>query len=151
MQRSSGAKKVVKMYFMLFQFMWHCMKCIWHTPIWGDFMYLCGYMYHQIMTTDLEDMIIELLHSFSLCVETCVTLEEGTHFVTLLHWEHFIKQKLLSNTYHCRHWRYHSMALSFLRDLVHPDLPYSARTVRYFMHTLIHDSLELRKVRNQTP
>ncbi|PNF36512.1 hypothetical protein B7P43_G15901 [Cryptotermes secundus] len=44
------------------------------------------------------------------------------------------------------HWRYRSMALSFLRDLVHPDLPYSARTVRYFLHTLIHDSLELRKI-----
>jgi hypothetical protein len=42
------------------------------------------------------------------------------------------------------------MALSFLRDLVHPDLPYPARIVRYFLHTLIHDSLELRKVRNQT-
>jgi proteasome activator subunit 4 len=44
------------------------------------------------------------------------------------------------------HWRYHSMALSFLRDLVHPDVAYPARIVRYFLHTLIHDSLELRKI-----
>jgi len=40
------------------------------------------------------------------------------------------------------------MALSFLRDLVHPDVAYPARIVRYFLHTLIHDSLELRKVLN---
>ncbi|XP_021936150.1 proteasome activator complex subunit 4B-like isoform X2 [Zootermopsis nevadensis] len=44
------------------------------------------------------------------------------------------------------HWRYHAMALSFLRDLVHPDLAYPARIVRYFLLTLIHDSLELRKI-----
>jgi proteasome activator subunit 4 len=40
------------------------------------------------------------------------------------------------------------MALSFLRDLVHPDVAYPARIVRYFLHTLVHDSLELRKVLN---
>jgi hypothetical protein len=40
------------------------------------------------------------------------------------------------------------MALSFLRDLVHPDVVYPARIVRYLLHTLIHDSLELRKVLN---
>ncbi|KAJ9582853.1 hypothetical protein L9F63_022812, partial [Diploptera punctata] len=44
------------------------------------------------------------------------------------------------------HWRYHSMALSFMRDLVHPDLQYPARIVRYFLQMLIHDSLELRKI-----
>lgn len=44
------------------------------------------------------------------------------------------------------HWRYHLMALSFLRDLVHPDVAYPARIVRYFLQALIHDSLELRKI-----
>ncbi|CAG2057001.1 unnamed protein product [Timema podura] len=44
------------------------------------------------------------------------------------------------------HWRYHSMALSFLRDLVHPDVFYPASVVRCFLHTLIHDSLDVRKV-----
>jgi hypothetical protein len=38
------------------------------------------------------------------------------------------------------------MALSFLRDLVHPDLQYPPRIVRYFLQMLIHDSLELRKI-----
>nr|CAD7425108.1 unnamed protein product [Timema monikensis] len=44
------------------------------------------------------------------------------------------------------HWRYHSMALSFLRDLVHPDVYYPASVVKCFLHTLIHDSLDVRKV-----
>lgn len=44
------------------------------------------------------------------------------------------------------HWRFHSMALSFLRDLVHPDVAYPPPVVRCFLNTLIHDSLELRKI-----
>ncbi|XP_049827617.1 proteasome activator complex subunit 4-like [Schistocerca gregaria] len=44
------------------------------------------------------------------------------------------------------HWRYHIMALSFVRDLVHPDLAYPPRVVKYFLNTLIHDSLEVRKI-----
>lgn len=44
------------------------------------------------------------------------------------------------------HWRFHSLALCFLRDLVHPDHDYPPRIVETFLHTLIHDSLELRKV-----
>jgi hypothetical protein len=37
-----------------------------------------GIYVHQITTADLGDMAIELLHNFSLYVETCVMLEEGT-------------------------------------------------------------------------
>ncbi|RLU16905.1 hypothetical protein DMN91_010974 [Ooceraea biroi] len=44
------------------------------------------------------------------------------------------------------HWRHKLMAMSFIRDLVHPDQVYSARIVRYFLEALIHDSLEERKI-----
>lgn len=44
------------------------------------------------------------------------------------------------------HWRYHTMALCFLRDLVHPDVQYPPSVVSNFLHTLIHDSLDLRKI-----
>ncbi|KAK6639500.1 hypothetical protein RUM43_007773 [Polyplax serrata] len=44
------------------------------------------------------------------------------------------------------HWRYFSMALAFLRDLAHPDIPYPAGIVKTFLYTLINDSLELRKI-----
>lgn len=48
---------------------------------------------------------------------------------------------------HLRHWRFHSMALSFLRDLVHLDENYPAEVVSTFLNNLIHDQLDLRKVR----
>lgn len=44
------------------------------------------------------------------------------------------------------HWRHKLMAMSFMRDLVHPDQAYSAKVVRYFLQALIHDSLEERKI-----
>ncbi|KAL0269474.1 UNVERIFIED_CONTAM: hypothetical protein PYX00_007188 [Menopon gallinae] len=44
------------------------------------------------------------------------------------------------------HWRYYEMGIRFLRDLVHPDVKYPARAVKIFLHTLINDSLELRKI-----
>ncbi|XP_012226473.1 proteasome activator complex subunit 4B-like [Linepithema humile] len=44
------------------------------------------------------------------------------------------------------HWRHKLMAMGFIRDLVHPDQAYSAQVVRYFLQTLIHDSLEERKI-----
>lgn len=44
------------------------------------------------------------------------------------------------------HWRHKLMAMSFIRDLVHPNHVYSAKIVRYFLQTLIHDSLEQRKI-----
>ncbi|XP_046402715.1 proteasome activator complex subunit 4A-like [Ischnura elegans] len=44
------------------------------------------------------------------------------------------------------HWRYHSLAVNFLRDLVHPSVSYPARAVKFFLSLLIHDSIELRKV-----
>jgi len=44
------------------------------------------------------------------------------------------------------HWRHKLMAMNFMRDLVHPDQVYSAKVVRYFLQTLIHDSLEERKI-----
>lgn len=44
------------------------------------------------------------------------------------------------------HWRYHTMALSFIRDLVHPNVKYGANIVRYILAALVHDSLEIRKL-----
>ncbi|GLH02190.1 Proteasome activator complex subunit 4 [Gryllus bimaculatus] len=44
------------------------------------------------------------------------------------------------------HWRFHSMALSFLRDLVHPDVAYPPAVVKCFLNTLVNDSIELRKI-----
>lgn len=44
------------------------------------------------------------------------------------------------------HWRHRLMAMSFIRDLVHPDQIYPAKIVRYFLQALVHDSLEERKI-----
>jgi len=44
------------------------------------------------------------------------------------------------------HWRHKLMAMTFIRDLVHPVQAYSAKLVRYFLQVLIHDSLEERKI-----
>lgn len=44
------------------------------------------------------------------------------------------------------HWRSHTMSLSFLRDLVHPDIKYNEKVVKYILSTLIHDSLDIRKL-----
>lgn len=48
------------------------------------------------------------------------------------------------------HWRHKLMAMSFMRDLVHPNQTYSAKIVRYFLESLIHDSLEERKIAIRT-
>lgn len=42
------------------------------------------------------------------------------------------------------------MAVSFLRDMVHPDVPFSPRAVKFFLQTLNHDSISLRKVELST-
>lgn len=44
------------------------------------------------------------------------------------------------------HWRQRLMAMSLIRDLVHPDQIYPAKIVRYFLSSLIHESLEERKI-----
>ncbi|XP_011068182.1 PREDICTED: proteasome activator complex subunit 4B-like [Acromyrmex echinatior] len=44
------------------------------------------------------------------------------------------------------HWRHRLMAMTFIRDLVHPNQVYSAKLVRYFLQALIHDSLQERKI-----
>lgn len=38
------------------------------------------------------------------------------------------------------------MALGFIRELVHPDVNYNAKVVRYFLHALVNDSLNIRKI-----
>ncbi|XP_071454240.1 proteasome activator complex subunit 4-like [Hetaerina americana] len=48
------------------------------------------------------------------------------------------------------HWRYYSLAVNFLRDLVHPSVSYPPRAVKFFLSLLIHDSIELRKVAVRT-
>ncbi|XP_029164235.1 proteasome activator complex subunit 4B-like isoform X2 [Nylanderia fulva] len=48
------------------------------------------------------------------------------------------------------HWRHRLMAMSFMRDLFHPNHIYSARIVRYFLQALIHDSLKERKIAIKT-
>lgn len=48
------------------------------------------------------------------------------------------------------HWRQRLMAMSLIRDLVHPDYIYPAKVVRYFLSSLIHESLEERKIAIKT-
>ncbi|KAG8223216.1 hypothetical protein J437_LFUL003567 [Ladona fulva] len=48
------------------------------------------------------------------------------------------------------HWRYFSLGVNFLRDLVHPLVPYPPRAVKFFLSLLIHDSIELRKISIRT-
>ncbi|XP_072396223.1 proteasome activator complex subunit 4-like [Diabrotica undecimpunctata] len=43
------------------------------------------------------------------------------------------------------HWRYHQMAINFIKDLVHMDVKYTPRIVRFFLKSLIDDSLLVRK------
>ncbi|XP_066249765.1 proteasome activator complex subunit 4B-like [Euwallacea similis] len=43
------------------------------------------------------------------------------------------------------HWRYNSMAISFIKDLVHFDVNYSANVVRFFLKSTINESLIIRK------
>ncbi|KAL1501106.1 hypothetical protein ABEB36_006493 [Hypothenemus hampei] len=43
------------------------------------------------------------------------------------------------------HWRYHIMAISFIRDLVHFDVNYSSEVVKFFLKSLINESLNVRK------
>lgn len=45
-----------------------------------------------------------------------------------------------------RHWRHYSMALGFLRDLVHPDVKYNAKVVEFFLKCLIDESIVVRKI-----
>lgn len=44
------------------------------------------------------------------------------------------------------HWRHRLMALDFIRYLVHPEQIYPSKVVRYFLETLIHDSLTERNI-----
>nr|XP_034177609.1 proteasome activator complex subunit 4-like [Osmia lignaria] len=44
------------------------------------------------------------------------------------------------------HWRHRLMALNFIRHLVHPEQIYPPDVVRYFVGTLIHDSLSERNI-----
>ncbi|XP_056636067.1 proteasome activator complex subunit 4-like [Diorhabda sublineata] len=43
------------------------------------------------------------------------------------------------------HWRYHQMAINFIKDLVHRDVKYSPRIVKFFLKSCIDDSLLVRK------
>ncbi|KAL3286253.1 hypothetical protein HHI36_000763 [Cryptolaemus montrouzieri] len=44
------------------------------------------------------------------------------------------------------HWRYHLLAIGFLRDMVHLDVHYSQAVVKYFLEALISDSILIRKI-----
>lgn len=45
-----------------------------------------------------------------------------------------------------RHWRYHFMAMNFLKNLVHFDVKYSPEVVRFFLAASINQSIYIRKV-----
>ncbi|PBC33887.1 Proteasome activator complex subunit [Apis cerana cerana] len=44
------------------------------------------------------------------------------------------------------HWRHRLMAIDFIRLLVHPEQMYPPKVIRYFLGTLIHDSLNERNI-----
>lgn len=44
------------------------------------------------------------------------------------------------------HWRHRLMAMSFIRNLVHPRQIYPPKVVRYFLEALIHDSVQERQI-----
>ncbi|OAD56880.1 Proteasome activator complex subunit 4 [Eufriesea mexicana] len=44
------------------------------------------------------------------------------------------------------HWRHRLMAIDFIRHLAHPEQIYSPKVVRYFLETLIHDSISERNI-----
>ncbi|XP_045481935.1 proteasome activator complex subunit 4-like isoform X2 [Harmonia axyridis] len=44
------------------------------------------------------------------------------------------------------HWRYHLLAIGFLRDIVHVDVKYNKSVVKYFVEALINDSILVRKI-----
>ncbi|CAH1108407.1 unnamed protein product [Psylliodes chrysocephalus] len=43
------------------------------------------------------------------------------------------------------HWRYYQMAINFIKDLVHFDVKYGPRVVKFFLKSSIDDSLLVRK------
>ena len=43
-------------------------------------------------------------------------------------------------------WRHRLMAIDFIRHLIHPELIYPPKVVRYFVGALIHDSLSERNI-----
>lgn len=43
------------------------------------------------------------------------------------------------------HWRYNSMAISFIKNLVHFDVNYDPKVVRFFLKATINESLHIRK------
>ncbi|CAH1169598.1 unnamed protein product [Phaedon cochleariae] len=43
------------------------------------------------------------------------------------------------------HWRYNFMAINFIKDLVHFDIKYNPRIVKFFLNAAIDDSLIVRK------
>ncbi|XP_031825586.1 proteasome activator complex subunit 4A isoform X2 [Nomia melanderi] len=44
------------------------------------------------------------------------------------------------------YWRHRLMAMSFIRNLVHPHQNYPPKVVRYFLEALIHDSVQERQI-----
>nr|XP_023028371.1 proteasome activator complex subunit 4-like [Leptinotarsa decemlineata] len=44
------------------------------------------------------------------------------------------------------HWRYNTMAMNFIKNLVHLDVKYSHRIVKFFLNALIDESIIVRKL-----
>ncbi|XP_044747476.1 proteasome activator complex subunit 4-like [Coccinella septempunctata] len=44
------------------------------------------------------------------------------------------------------HWRFHLLAIGFLRDIVHLDVKYDRFVVKYFLDALINESILVRKI-----
>lgn len=44
------------------------------------------------------------------------------------------------------HWRHKQMAMNLMCALIHPDHVFPPKVIRYFLQSLIHDSIEERKI-----
>lgn len=85
----------------------------------------------QITPTEVQEGVVELLRKSD--------VSERIYYDVL----NTLYESLASGQLH---WRQHTMAVSFVRDLVHPDCKYGTNIVRYMLQALVHDSLEIRKL-----
>ncbi|KRT85387.1 hypothetical protein AMK59_1215, partial [Oryctes borbonicus] len=44
------------------------------------------------------------------------------------------------------HWRHQTMCLTLIQYLVHPDVKYSAKVVKYYLSALVNDAIAIRKI-----
>ncbi|KAF5303620.1 hypothetical protein FQA39_LY09867 [Lamprigera yunnana] len=86
------------------------------------------------------------LESFQSYIDAGPKMLEEENRKKILCYNETIDSLLNACLYDNLHWRYYSMALFFIKCLVHPDVKYNTKVIKFFMGALINDSLQVRKI-----